>query len=175
MKSNYAIPSNKTQGIKKYYFYVQSDSNSQGLLPGMHSNFSLELGAGINTTEPWPMSMKRILRENGVHAIVENFSESGRRLAGKTYIEGERCSVGEKDGRVALQSMLTSIINKHDSSAENVTIIIALGANDLQESDITPEYLKGSLIKHILTIMTNPNLQFNLLSKFDIKEYKRKS
>jgi len=153
---------------KPDYFYIQGDSNSQGLRPDCAWN--LKIGMGRMAEEPWPSVMEKWLTNRGIKAIVENCSETGRRLAGKTHSEAERSSIGAKDGRVALQQMVGTIFNKHGVKSDKVHIIINLGTNDLQDYHISKDYLKGSLIKHILTVLINPNLQYALLEQISGSE-----
>lgn len=155
----------------RYYLHVLGDSNSEGLRPGAESEFNMEILMGLNVDTPWPFVMESMLRKEGVRITVENHSEGARRIAGKTYLEGGKSSIGEKDGRVALQGIVSDIINKHTENSDKIIIMIDLGANDLHDSNITPEYLKGSIIKLVLTILTNSNLQYRLLRKMKGDEY----
>jgi len=145
------------------YFYIQGDSNAQGLLP--QNNWHFKFASGALTTEPWPLVMEQSLAKQGIKAIVENHSETGRRLVGRTPFTAEVASVGAKDGRVALQQMVVNIFNKHRNNNTPIYIIINLGANDLQDQSISKEYLQNSLMKHVLTILTNANVQYDLANK----------
>lgn len=145
------------------YFYIQGDSNAQGLLP--QNNWNFKFASGALTTEPWPLVMEQSLAKQGIKTIVENHSETGRRLVGRTPFAAEVPGVGAKDGRVALQQIVVNIFNKHRNNNAPVYIIINLGANDLQDQSISKEYLQNSLIKHVLTILTNANVQYDLANK----------
>lgn len=145
------------------YFYIQGDSNAQGLLPS--NNWNFKFASGALTPEPWPLVLERSLAKQGINAIVENHSETGRRLVGRTPFAAEVPSVGAKDGRVALQQMIVNIFNKHRNSNASIYIVINLGANDLQDLSISKEHLQDRLMQHVLTILTNANVQYDLANK----------
>lgn len=156
---------------ENFIIHVHGDSNSQGLLPGGSSHYSLDIGAGRNAPLPWPAVMERILKKRRVWAEVINHSESGRRLVGRSANSFETNGVGRKDGRVALQQIVTMMMNQGGEQNQNVALIINLGTNDLQDPDIGSAQLRDRFLKHVLTIFTNPQLQFNLLQRIDQSQY----
>jgi lysophospholipase L1-like esterase len=145
----------------RIFIHVQGDSNSEGLVAG-ECKWNQDLCAGLNTPHPWPSVMEEALRQAGIDVIVLNHAESGRQLVGRAPFAEAVNGVGQKDGRAALQSIVMTMMNQGGEQNENNVLIINLGTNDLQGEGVKAEDLRDRMLKHILTILTNPTLQYNL-------------
>jgi hypothetical protein len=156
----------QTYGMQRTYIHVQGDSNSEGMLPGPVCGWNDDICAAKNTPSPWPSVMEEELCKAGLNnLIVLNHSESTRHLCGKSLLKGAINGVGQKDGRAALQGIVMLMMNHGGEQNQKNVLLINLGSNDLQPSGVTEAQLHNKLLIHVVTVLTNPTLQYNLLMR----------